>query len=200
MSLADLRSMAWSHVLLVAGLPLRRLTTDPLISSRVSHCAGKVLAETAKSETVCKPMRRRGRAENLHPLHQWYIQDITYYIVIYLHDQIHFHISWYFHRIIHHLFIRWSINPWIHRNQWKRQTSGSDVTAVVIAPWLRWPGKKRWRFEDASCTWGCFLEGLVCIGFLNRFFIGFSTLRTIFFHFKFHSSLDVIDEALMKLR
>ena len=27
----------------------------------VSHCAGKVLAEAAKSETVCKSMRERGR-------------------------------------------------------------------------------------------------------------------------------------------
>ena len=53
-----------------ARLPLRRLTADPLISSCVSHCAGKVLAETAKSETVCKPMRGRGRVERLHPLHQ----------------------------------------------------------------------------------------------------------------------------------
>ena len=44
-----------------ARLPLRRLTADPLISPCVSHCAGKVLAETAKSETVCKPMRGRGR-------------------------------------------------------------------------------------------------------------------------------------------
>ena len=107
----------------------------------VSHWAGKVLAEAAKSEIVHARTRKGVQSICIH-----YINHIF---------KIQFHIFWYFD-IIHHNYTFFKkmqhqpMEPVEASNQWIGCHRSRNHAMTSLA------GKKGWRFEDASCTWGCF--------------------------------------------